>query len=220
MRIHKAGFSVITVALLISGTLMTVLVLTKMPTWVLGGFGLIFFLLLAFIFRFFRFPNRKIEFDETMVVSPADGTIVAIEEVEENEFIKEKRIQISIFMSVWNVHINWYPVVGKILQSIHFDGKYMAAWLPKSSHENERSVVVIDTPKAGKILVKQIAGAVARRIITYAKPELECHAGDQLGFIRFGSRVDVLIPIGSEIKVQLNQKVTGGLTLLAKLPHS
>ncbi len=220
MRIHKAGYSVIAVALLISATLMAVLILTKSPVWALSSIGCILFLILAFIFRFFRFPNRNIEFDETMVISPADGTIVTIEEIEENEFIKEKRIQVSIFMSVWSVHINWFPVIGKVIQSLHFDGKYMAAWLPKSSHENERSVVVIDTPKAGKILVKQIAGAVARRIITYAKPDQTCKTGDQLGFIRFGSRVDVLIPVGSKIMVQMNQKVTGGLTLLAKLPNT
>jgi phosphatidylserine decarboxylase len=121
-------------------------------------------------------------------------------------------------MSVWNVHINWLPVLGKVVQALHFNGRYMAAWLPKSSNENERSVVVIETKNSGKILVKQIAGAVARRIITYAKPNDEIKAGDQLGFIRFGSRVDVLLPLGSEIKVSLNDKVTGGKTLLALLP--
>lgn len=218
MKIHKAGFSVIAVAILITAFIMGVLLFAKPPVWITYTVGVLLFLILAFIFRFFRFPNRKIAFDETMVISPADGTIVVIEEVDETEFIKEKRIQVSIFMSVWSVHINWFPVIGKVLQSLHFDGKYMAAWLPKSSHENERSVVVIETPKAGKILVKQIAGAVARRIITYAKPDQLCKAGDQLGFIRFGSRVDVLLPLGSEIKVSLNQKVTGGMTLLAKLP--
>lgn len=218
MRTHKAGFSVITVVILLFTVIMAVLVYTASIA-VINISGFIFIALLIFIFRFFRFPNRTIQFNQNQVISPADGTIVVIEEVEETEFIKEKRIQISIFMSVWNVHINWFPVIGTVIQSIHFNGRFMAARLPKSSHENERSVVVIETENAGKVMVKQIAGTVARRIITYAKPEQTIIAGDQLGFIRFGSRVDVLLPVGSKIHVNLNQKVTGGLTLLADLPQ-
>lgn len=218
MRIHKAGFGVILVAMLIIALVITVLVAINAHPVVLYVIGTVLLLLLLFVLRFFRHPYRRIEIGENQVIAPADGKIVTIEEVREDEFIKEKRIQISIFMSVWNVHINWLPVLGKVVQALHFNGRYMAAWLPKSSNENERSVVVIETKNSGKILVKQIAGAVARRIITYAKPNDEIKAGDQLGFIRFGSRVDVLLPLGSEIKVSLNDKVIGGKTLLAVLP--
>lgn len=218
MRIHKAGFGVILVAMLIIALVITVLVAISAHPVVLYVIGTVLLLLLLFVLRFFRHPYRRIEIGENQVIAPADGKIVTIEEVSEDEFIKEKRIQVSIFMSVWNVHINWLPVLGKVVQALHFNGRYMAAWLPKSSNENERSVVVIETKNSGKILVKQIAGAVARRIITYAKPNDEIKAGDQLGFIRFGSRVDVLLPLGSEIKVSLNDKVTGGKTLLALLP--
>ncbi|MFA6403800.1 MAG: phosphatidylserine decarboxylase family protein [Salinivirgaceae bacterium] len=218
MRIHKAGFSVITTVILLFSFIMAIFVYTASIAIIYIS-GFIFLTLLIFIFRFFRFPNRTIQFNQNQVISPADGTIVVIEEVEETDFIKEKRIQISIFMSVWNVHINWFPVIGTVIQSLHFNGRFMAARLPKSSHENERSVVVIETKNAGKVMVKQIAGAVARRIITYTKPEQTIKAGDQLGFIRFGSRVDVLLPVDSKIHVKLNQKVTGGLTLLADLPQ-
>lgn len=218
MRIHKAGFGVILVAILIIALVVTVLVAINANPVVLYSIGTVLLLLLLFVLRFFRHPYRKIDIAENQVIAPADGKIVAIEEVSEDEFIKDKRIQISIFMSVWNVHINWLPVLGKVVQSLHFNGRYMAAWLPKSSNENERSIVVIETKNSGKILVKQIAGAVARRIITYAKPNDEIKAGDQLGFIRFGSRVDVLLPLDSEIKVSLNEIVIGGKTLLAVLP--
>lgn len=218
MKIHKAGFGVILVTLLICAAILTLQVFFnahKLVIYITSGACT---LLLLFVLRFFRKPNRKIEISEKQVIAPADGKIVAIEEVEENEFIKDKRIQVSIFMSVWNVHINWLPVLGKVLKSLHFSGRYMAAWLPKSSTENERSVVVIETLNSGKILVKQIAGAVARRIITYAKDNDSINAGDELGFIRFGSRVDVLLPVDSKINVKIEDKVTGGKTLLAELP--
>lgn len=219
MKIHKAGYSIILVAFLLFAFIIALLAYLKTTILILYPLSFAFLLLFIFILRFFRKPNRKINFTENEVFAPADGTIVTIEEVEENDFIKEKRLQISIFMSIWNVHINWFPVIGKVIQSLHFDGRYMAAWLPKSSHENERSVVVIETKHAGKIMVKQIAGALARRIITYAKPEQECSSGKELGFIRFGSRVDILIPVDSKIHVAMNQKVTGGLTKIADLPQ-
>ncbi|PKP11749.1 MAG: phosphatidylserine decarboxylase family protein [Bacteroidetes bacterium HGW-Bacteroidetes-4] len=218
MKIHKAGYSIILVAFLLFSSLIALLVYTNARAIVFYPLLTFFILLFAFVIRFFRKPKRNIQFNEKEVFAPADGTIVTIEEVEETEFIKEKCIQVSIFMSVWNVHINWFPVIGKIIQLLHFDGRYMAAWLPKSSHENERSVVVIETVNSGKILVKQIAGALARRIITYAKPNDACQAGQELGFIRFGSRVDILLPLGSTIHVNLDQKVTGGLTKIADLP--
>lgn len=218
MKIHKAGYSVILVAFLLFLSLIALLVYTNVRAFVFYPLLTFFILLFAFIIRFFRKPKRNIQFNEKEVFAPADGTIVSIEEVEETEFIKEKRLQVSIFMSVWNVHINWVPVIGKVIRSIHFNGRYMAAWLPKSSHENERSVIIIETVNSGQILVKQIAGALARRIITYAKPENECKAGEELGFIRFGSRVDILLPVDSTIHVKMDQKVTGGLTKIADLP--
>lgn len=218
MKIHKAGIGVILVTVLLVTLILSLLALIRVNAIVFYSFSVVLGLLLLFVLRFFRNPTRKIEFDENQVIVPADGKVVAIEEVYEDEFIKDKRIQVSIFMSVWNVHINWLPTLGNVIQSIHFDGRYMAAWLPKSSTENERAVVVIETKNAGKILVKQIAGALARRIITYSKVNDTIKAGDQLGFIRFGSRVDVLLPLESTIKVKLDDKVKGGITLLAELP--
>ncbi len=217
MKIHKAGYGVILILLFIELLLGGLLSMMQITPALFYSAIAILLLLLIFVVRFFRFPDRNITFTGNQIVAPADGKVVVIEEVNEDEFIKEKRIQISIFMSVWNVHINWLPVLGKVVQSLHFDGRYMAAWLPKSSSENERAVVVIESMNWGKILVKQIAGAMARRIITYAKENDEVKPGNQLGFIRFGSRVDVLIPVNSDIKVELNQKVTGGLTILAEL---
>lgn len=218
MKIHKAGFGVIFVALLIMAGVIFSLIFFNSHSIILNSIGIAFFLLLLFLIRFFRFPKRNINFSKNDVMASADGTIVAIEEVFEDEFIKDKCIQISIFMSIWNVHINWLPVLGKVLHTRHCSGKYMAAWLPKSSSENERAITIIESINSGKILVKQIAGALARRIITYAKEGDVVKAGDQLGFIRFGSRVDILIPVGSDVKVKLDEKVIGGITLLAVFP--
>ncbi len=218
MKIHKAGIGVILVAVLLFSLIVVLLLALKVHPIVINVVGIVLSLLLLFVFRFFRKPMRKIKIGDNEVIAPADGKVVAIEEIYEDEFIKGKRIQVSIFMSVWNVHINWLPVLGKVVQSLHFSGRYMAAWLPKSSSENERSVVVIETKNAGKILVKQIAGAVARRIITYAKTDDIIYEGKELGFIRFGSRVDLLLPLNSSIKINLNDKVVGGKTLIAELP--
>lgn len=215
MKIHKAGYPVILVYVLISLIIITLVYLTK-NNIAITTVSIALFLLLVFILRFFRFPKRKIIFTENQIIAPADGKIVVIEEIDEKEYCNEKRIQVSIFMSVWNVHINWFPSYGKVKQSLHFNGRYMAAWLPKASYENERSVVIIEPPTGGDIVVKQIAGAVARRVITYAKPADTITPGQQMGFIRFGSRVDVLLPTNYKIKVQLNQKAVGGKTILAE----
>lgn len=215
MKIHKAGYPVILVYVLISLIIITLVYLTK-NNIATTTVSIALFLLLVFILRFFRFPKRKIIFTENQIIAPADGKIVVIEEIDEKEYCNEKRIQVSIFMSVWNVHINWFPSYGKVKQSLHFNGRYMAAWLPKASYENERSVVIIEPPTGGDIVVKQIAGAVARRVITYAKPGDIIVPGQQMGFIRFGSRVDVLLPTNYKIKVQLNQKAVGGKTILAE----
>lgn len=217
MTIHKAGYSVIAVFLLILGTINTLLYAFEVHKAIFIPVLIASTLILLFVLRFFRFPNRNVVLSDNNIISPADGTIVAIEEVEENEFIKDPRIQISIFMSVWSVHINWFPILGKVIKTQHFSGRFMAAWLPKSSTENERALTLIKPEKTGEIVVRQIAGAVARRIITYAQPEQKIERKAHLGFIRFGSRVDVLMPKDFKPTVVLNQKVKGGLTEIAVL---
>ncbi|MDR1500258.1 MAG: phosphatidylserine decarboxylase family protein [Tannerellaceae bacterium] len=170
------------------------------------------------ILNFFRSPFRRFPFDsEGLVIAPADGTVVAIEEVTENEILHRPCIQISIFMSIFDVHANWFPVNGTVKHVSHHKGRFMAAYLPKSSVENERSSVVITTRCGRDILARQIAGAMARRIVTYAKEGEPCHVDEQLGFIKFGSRVDVYIPLESEILVEIDQKVTGNQTPIARL---
>ena len=169
--------------------------------------------------NFFRSPKRVFPSDdvEKLVVAPADGKVVVIEEVFEPDHFKDKRIQLSIFMSPLNVHANWYPVDGVVKRVEHQDGKHMKAWLPKASTENERSLVVIETPEGTEILVRQIAGAMARRIVTYAEAGEECFIDQHMGFIKFGSRVDVYLPLGTEICVDLEQKTVGDETIIAKL---
>ena len=175
----------------------------------------VFFLL---VLNFFRSPARRFPYDsEGLVIAPADGTIVAIEEVMEHEILHRPCLQISIFMSIFNVHANWFPVNGTVKYVSHQNGRFMAAYLPKSSTENERSTVVIETPAGQEILVRQIAGAVARRIVTYARPGEECYIDEHMGFIKFGSRVDVYLPLNSEILVKFGQYTTGNQTVVAKL---
>ena len=167
--------------------------------------------------NFFRSPIRHCPIDaDGLVIAPADGTIVAIEEVKEDEFFLDKRLQISIFMSVFNVHANWFPVNGTVIKVSYRSGRFKSAYLPKSSFENERSSVVIRTHTGIEILTRQIAGAMAQRIVTYAKKHDICHVDEQMGFIKFGSRVDTFLPIGTEILVTMKQKVTGNQTPIAR----
>jgi phosphatidylserine decarboxylase len=158
-----------------------------------------------------------IENTENKVVAPADGKIVVIEEVAENEYFKDKRIQVSVFMNIFDAHVNWIPLDGTIIHSSHQNGRFMAAYLPKSSTENERSTIVIQRDNGKKILVRQIAGAMAKRIVTYARPNQKCRINEQLGFIKFGSRVDLFLPLDTEIKVQMDEKVKGNQTVIAQL---
>ena len=171
--------------------------------------------------NFFRCPIRKFaedEVDTTMtVVAPADGKIVVIEEVEENKYFHEKRIMVSIFMSLFNVHANWFPVDGKVKMVHHQNGAFHKAWLPKASDENEMTDIIITTQGGVDILCRQVAGAVARRIVTYAKEGEDCFIDEHLGFIKFGSRVDVFLPVGTDIKVTMGQATTGNQTILAEL---
>lgn len=170
------------------------------------------------LINFFRCPIRMFQGPTTKsVVAPADGHIVVIEEVEETEYFHDKRLMISIFMSLTNVHANWVPCEGRVIKVAHHRGNYMKAYLPKASTENERSTIVIRTPHGKDILVRQVAGAMARRIVTYSKPGQECFIDDHMGFIKFGSRVDVYLPLGSEVLVKMNQATVGDETLIARL---
>lgn len=218
MKVHREG-----TGLLLS--LFTILFFTNLAIYHTIGKGLLFYstlcvssILFLLVLNFFRSPYRRFPYDsEGLVIAPADGTIVAIEEVMENEILHEKRLQISIFMSVFNVHANWFPVNGTVKHVSHNSGRFMAAYLPKSSTENERSAVVITTRGGVDVLARQIAGAMARRIVTYAKVGEQCNVNEQMGFIKFGSRVDVYLPVGTEVMIEMGQKVTGNQTPIARL---
>ncbi len=219
IRIHREGTDTLIYSVLAIGLVAYLLyhfVDNMIPFW---SFALIFGAAWLVVLNFYRCPIRYFEGDtERVVVAPADGKIVVIEEVMENEYFHEKRLMISIFMSLFNVHANWFPVDGKVKKVVHKDGNYHKAWLPKASEENEHADVLITTPEGEDILCRQIAGAMARRIVTYAKEGEECYIDEHLGFIKLGSRVDVFLPIGSEVCVKMGQSTTGDLTVLAKLP--
>jgi phosphatidylserine decarboxylase len=168
--------------------------------------------------NFYRCPIRYFNGDtERTVVAPADGRVVVIEETDENEYFHGKRLIVSIFMSPLNVHANWFPVDGHVKFVKHFNGNYHKAWLPKASEENEHADIMITTPEGEDILVRQIAGAMARRIVTYAKPEEDCYIDQHMGFIKLGSRVDVFLPLNSKVCVTMDQPTTGDQTVIAKL---
>ena len=178
----------------------------------------VFAVVYGILVNFFQCPIRCFEGDpHGVVVAPADGKIVVVEEVEENEYFRDRRIMVSIFMSVTNVHANWFPVEGTIKKVEHQNGNFHKAWLPKASIENERSTVVIETANGQEVLVRQVAGAMARRIVTYACEEDACFIDEHLGFIKFGSRVDTYLPLGTEVFVAVGQKTTGNETVIAKL---
>ena len=189
---------------------------TKWPFWL---FILVFGVVYGIVFNFYQCPVRYLNVEDTdkIVVAPADGKIVVIEEVEENEYFHDKRLMISIFMSLFNVHANWFPVDGKVKFVKHQNGNYHKAWLPKASEENERADTMITTEHGVDVLCRQIAGAVARRIVTYAKEGEDCYIDEHLGFIKLGSRVDVFLPLDSKVMVKMGQKTTGDQTILATL---
>ena len=180
----------------------------------------IYFLLLGFlilILQFFRNPKRKTVLNDTQVVSPVDGKVVVIEEVFEKEYFNDKRLQVSVFMSPLNVHVTRFPIGGHVVFSKYHPGKYLVAWHPKASEENERTTVVVENQTYGKVLYRQIAGALAKRIVNYAKINNQAIQGSDSGFIKFGSRVDLFLPLNTNIKVQLNQKVRGGESIIAEI---
>ncbi len=215
MRIHREGISIII------GTLL-LLAIIDISIAALGRIWLIIFLFLSLDFfilvvQFFRNPKRNTPINPKHVIAPADGKLVVIEEVEEPEYFKDKRIQVSIFMSPLNVHVNRYPVGGSVQYVKYHPGLYLVAWHPKSSTENERTTVVVRTEKGPEILFRQIAGAVARRIKYYCNLGDIATQGDEMGFIKFGSRVDIFLPIGSKVTAKLNDMVVGGETVIAEL---
>lgn len=217
IKIHKEGRLIIGSLVLIL-LLLNLYIYTQFQLWTLIVNIVISAFLLFFFAYFFRNPPRKVIIDDaSLIVAPADGTIVVVEPVDELEFFGEQRIQVSIFMSVFNVHANWYPVKGTVIKSLHHSGRHMAAFLPKSSTENERSTVIIETEFKTQILVRQIAGALARRIVTYAHAGKKCHLNEHLGFIKFGSRVDLYFPMDTEIFVQVGDSTTGNETIIARL---
>lgn len=176
----------------------------------------VFILLLFLVLQFFRNPKRNFLLNENQVLSPVDGKVVVIEEVFEKEYFNEKRLQVSVFMSPINVHVTRYPVGGKVVFSKYHPGKFLVAWHPKSSEENERTTVVVKSPIFGDVLHRQIAGALAKRIVNYAEEGQEVNQADDSGFIKFGSRVDVFLPLDTKVNVKLNQVVKGGITVLAE----
>lgn len=218
IRLHREGTSILIVSFILLAAINAVLYFFIDNKTPFAAFAVLSTTLYLLMVNFFRCPIRRFEEDTTkIVVAPADGIIVVIEEVEENEYFHDKRLMVSIFMSVVNVHANWYPVDGVVKKVCHHSGNFMKAWLPKASTENERSTIVIETPEGVEILTRQIAGAVARRIVTYAEVGEECCIDEHLGFIKFGSRVDVYLPLGTEVCVEMNQRTTGNQTVLAKL---
>ena len=218
IRIHREGTETLLlggVILIVVASLLCMLFECKVAFW---SFLVIYGIPYGIIINFFRCPIRVFNGEtEKVVVAPADGKIVAIEEVDENTYFHDRRIMVSIFMSLFNVHANWFPVDGKVKMVEHKDGNFHKAWLPKASEENEHADVVITTPEGVDILCRQIAGAMARRIVTYAKPGEDCYIDEHLGFIKLGSRVDVFLPLGTEICVKMGQLTTGDQTVLAKL---
>ena len=219
IRIHREGTDTLVfsaVAIVAIALLLWYAVPTKVPFW---GFVAVFAIIYGVVLNFYRCPKRFINLEDTdkIVVAPADGKVVVIEEVEETEYFHDKRLMISIFMSLFNVHANWFPVDGKVKFVKHEDGNYHKAWLPKASEENEHADVMITTPDGVDILCRQIAGAMARRIVTYAQEGEECYIDEHLGFIKLGSRVDVFLPLGTEVCVKMGQPTTGDQTIIAKL---
>lgn len=218
VKIHHEGVGILISLFLVLGVINAALWLwvpiLAIPV-VLTAASVLFY---AFVFNFYRSPHRKyLGVRKNCVVSSADGKVVAIERVTEPEFIKGEALQVSVFMSPFNVHANWFPVDGEVVYVAHHPGRFYSAWLPKSSTENERSTIGIITDSGHRITVRQVAGAMARRIVTYAEPDDEANIDDHLGFIKFGSRVDIYLPVDTEVFVGLGEKVSGGVTLMARL---
>ncbi len=218
MTINKEGHWIILIAFCIVAALVAVIFvwLPQWAGWIMAASGLIFW---GFVVSFFRHPRRDHITDKDVVFAPADGKVVVVEEVEETEFLGERRIQVSVFMSVTNVHVNWYPVGGKVVYYKYHPGKFLVAWHPKSSELNERTTTVVDTGRH-MVLFRQIAGFVARRIVSYAKAGEAVSQNSVCGFIKFGSRIDIFLPLDSEILVKIGDCTIGSQTRIARLKQS
>lgn len=212
---HKEGAKII----LISTTLFVVLLLVSPMVisnpWILKTIQIVMLLLLVTVLQFFRNPKRPLEVNDYNIIAPVDGKVVVIEEVFEPEYFKDQRLQVSIFMSPINVHVTRYATSGKVRYSKYHPGKYLVAWHPKASTENERTTVVIENRIFGEIMYRQIAGALAKRIVNYAEEGMHVRQGDDAGFIKFGSRVDIYLPIGTNVNVKIGQKAVGNQTIVA-----
>ena len=219
VRIHREGNDTLVFSLIFIIVVATGLWYSFETKWPFGIFLAVFGVIYGIVLNFYQCPIRYLNVEDTnkIVVAPADGKIVVIEEVEESQYFHDKRIMVSIFMSLFNVHANWFPVDGKVKFVHHKDGNFHKAWLPKASEENERADIMITTEDGTDILCRQIAGAMARRIVTYAQEGEDCYIDEHLGFIKLGSRVDVFLPLGTEICVKMGQKTVGDQTIIAKL---
>jgi phosphatidylserine decarboxylase len=217
MKFHKQGYPSLIIVLLFSLLLNGSFYFFFNDYLVVKIIGYYFTLALTLIIlQFFRSPTRNFVQKENSIISPADGTVVVIEEVEESEYCKEKRLQVSVFMSPVNVHLNRYPISGKLKYFKYHPGLYLVAWHPKSSTENERTTIVVEDNKGRTVLYRQIAGALARRIVFFGKENTDVQQTDECGFIKFGSRVDLLLPLDVKLNVKLNEKVKGGITSIAE----
>ena len=212
---HKEGAKIIQISIVIFIILLIGSTFVFSNPYILKSVQLVWLFLLVMILQFFRNPNRDIKPNENLVLAPVDGKVVVIEEVYESEYFKDQRLQVSIFMSPINVHVTRYAIGGKVKYSKYHPGKYLVAWHPKASTENERTTVVIENSVFGEILYRQVAGALAKRIINYAEEGTQVTQGDDAGFIKFGSRVDIYLPIGTKLDVKLNQKAIGNRTIIA-----
>lgn len=213
---HKEGHKIIFVTLIIVVALFLLTDSFITIAWLSKLLMIVYLVFLILILQFFRNPKRFTHRNTDTVVSPVDGKVVVIEEVFEKEFFNEKRLQVSIFMSPINVHVTRHPISGQVIFSKYHKGKYLVAWHPKASEENERTTVVVENQTYGQVLYRQIAGALAKRIVNYAKVDQSVLQGEDSGFIKFGSRVDLFLPLDTNIKVQLNQKVRGGESIIAE----
>jgi len=214
---HKEGHKIIIITLVIVVGCFLLVDSFIDITWLRTIIMIALLVFLILILQFFRNPKRHTHLNDNQVISPVDGKVVVIEEVFEKEYFKEKRLQVSVFMSPLNVHVTRYPIGGNVVFSKYHPGKYLVAWHPKASEENERTTVVVENKTYGKVLYRQIAGALAKRIVNYAKVDAKATQGGESGFIKFGSRVDLFLPLDTKIKVKLNQKVSGGESVIAEI---
>jgi len=214
---HKEGYKIILITTFIVAVGIILIDNFVLIEWLNKSMAVLVLVCYIIVLQFFRNPKRNTIISDAHIIAPADGKIVVIEEVYEKEYFKDKRIQVSIFMSPIDVHVTRYPISGIVTYCKYHPGKYLVAWHPKASEKNERSTVVVENKNIGEVLFRQIAGALARRIVTYSKPNMEVVQGTDTGFIKFGSRVDVFLPVHANIKVNLNDKVRGGEHVIAAL---